>query len=1180
MSVLSGKAAREAPKKVLGLVHEVTQSNSDSDSEYGSHTCVSAQDTLYTVDHPDSVIEVQKKDLSVLEKKLFGSEVVHPSEKQLLGKNNSFSFDILEEGVKCSIGGFRKLGSVIHNGELLPLIKGKETPKKIVAHCATTHNRNHLEADARSSTTYLCHKEPPSVESAYSLMDPLIGSSSGKNHSNLSIEEAFLLGQCRLRGIVSEEDYESSMDQDEEDEMEEGGSSACRGGCYDRQKCSFKKVMCNICVVLTGLMFFIFFFLFLSFDVYSFFSKRRFEREWQSTGKHLHDERVPELGLARRSVLAPKFRLFSLLFRTGNLHSNIPLSYDGDNQKALFIHSVFGTRGENQPYMVVAIEYATRFPDEDVIILMKPEYLKHVGEYYGFYRKFEQKATEAEVAYRNARNAGKMEEADAIRKNFNEKIALHSPLFKLHDTVQHFGCVPAYISGDMCTDDQKLELFVAMSLAQRKNLRRGLPNLHVVKSNFNHFGLDLKQLQGFENTLYNNSRLWKHPKAYNDFAYRLWSYVPVPHAISSFLAIFEVLEFMSEYIYPYYKHDNLRVVSCLFHQPMDTLTSWWFPAHNKRLQKSLRPFRFHIDSNPEMFIVGVEKQLGFMHGGDLWHDMLKFYNIGAATEDDHKNRGRLSSSSVLASRAFRGVNIGVEREYSETNNEITVPLLLFPVSPVLTPLAVPETCENTYFLLTGYDENSQDHKIKMVADRMTTLEEHLDFRRTHFDLNISARNGLFHNEAWKVNPFDKAMLWRKHIGNNMIGNIVEPKDAFIVSDFDSNSSNEKEHVFTQDNFFKFLDREETKTFLKQKVMRAKNRLGYVKPVNHKLILFTISSWPMTQELLEALQADFKYYIEQKLQIWGKKKDGLKLFFIAQCAPNPDMLAEVVPEEYLYFPVLNDVEAREKKKWKEERIKRSQYLKFREYNIPNEDGKMVALKKLSFAEKVGYEFFHVVKSEHFATLMPHVDLVIHHGGTGVSAETARNGKPSIILPFYSEQVFNAKNLESTGAGRFINPVDYLNQVSNRGDKIIVRTDGTDDKELELCREGPIESFRPFKTEFLMETDVEILPQNMLPFRRKIVDEQERKNQMDKDQAEYLITPSLMGLVFEILEKDQCYVKASTCGISHESYSIESVKCSEQAKQLQGRYLKEVQDMKALTKAVDFIHSDGRIKKSVS
>jgi sterol 3beta-glucosyltransferase len=47
--------------------------------------------------------------------------------------------------------------------------------------------------------------------------------------------------------------------------------------------------------------------------------------------------------------------------------------------------------------------------------------------------------------------------------------------------------------------------------------------------------------------------------------------------------------------------------------------------------------------------------------------------------------------------------------------------------------------------------------------------------------------------------------------------------------------------------------------------------------------------------------------------------------------------------------------------------------------------------------------------------PRVDAIVHHGGAGTTAQAARAGKPSIIIPFFGDQLFWGQRCHLAGGG---------------------------------------------------------------------------------------------------------------------------------------------------------------------
>jgi UDP:flavonoid glycosyltransferase YjiC (YdhE family) len=58
----------------------------------------------------------------------------------------------------------------------------------------------------------------------------------------------------------------------------------------------------------------------------------------------------------------------------------------------------------------------------------------------------------------------------------------------------------------------------------------------------------------------------------------------------------------------------------------------------------------------------------------------------------------------------------------------------------------------------------------------------------------------------------------------------------------------------------------------------------------------------------------------------------------------------------------------------------------------------------------------------AAVLPHVDLVVHHGGSGTMLGAFAAGKPQLVVPQGADQFTNADAVVSSGAGSRLLPAE--------------------------------------------------------------------------------------------------------------------------------------------------------------
>lgn len=64
--------------------------------------------------------------------------------------------------------------------------------------------------------------------------------------------------------------------------------------------------------------------------------------------------------------------------------------------------------------------------------------------------------------------------------------------------------------------------------------------------------------------------------------------------------------------------------------------------------------------------------------------------------------------------------------------------------------------------------------------------------------------------------------------------------------------------------------------------------------------------------------------------------------------------------------------------------------------------------------------HVEQEVPQAQLLPHVDLVVHHGGTGTVVGALTHGLPQVVMPQGADQFWNGEHLAAEGACRLVPP----------------------------------------------------------------------------------------------------------------------------------------------------------------
>ena len=82
------------------------------------------------------------------------------------------------------------------------------------------------------------------------------------------------------------------------------------------------------------------------------------------------------------------------------------------------------------------------------------------------------------------------------------------------------------------------------------------------------------------------------------------------------------------------------------------------------------------------------------------------------------------------------------------------------------------------------------------------------------------------------------------------------------------------------------------------------------------------------------------------------------------------------------------------------------------------------------------------------IIDNVDMVIHHGGHGISLKTISAGKPSLVIPTHDEREFNARQIEKIGIGDLIIPEEITPDVINKKISAIIDNEAINNNIKEL------------------------------------------------------------------------------------------------------------------------------------